>query len=64
MVGDQVVITVLGVKHQQVRVGIQAPKSVQVHREEVYHRIRAEHNAEAGQNEEADQDLTSVEAIG
>jgi carbon storage regulator len=42
MVGDEVTITVLGVKGNQVRVGINAPKSVAVHREEVYERIKRE----------------------
>ncbi len=42
MVGDEVTITVLGVKGNQVRVGINAPKSVAVHREEIYERIKRE----------------------
>lgn len=42
MVGDQVTITVLGVKGNQVRVGISAPKNVAVHREEIYEKIRRE----------------------
>lgn len=42
MIGDDVTITVLGVKGNQVRVGINAPKSVAVHREEVYERIKRE----------------------
>jgi carbon storage regulator len=42
MIGDDVTITVLGVKGNQVRVGINAPKSVAVHREEIYERIRRE----------------------
>lgn len=42
MVGDDVTITVLGVKGNQVRVGINAPKSVAVHREEIYERIKRE----------------------
>ena len=42
MIGDDVTITVLGVKGNQVRVGINAPKHVAVHREEIYERIKAE----------------------
>ena len=42
MIGDEVTITVLGVKGNQVRVGINAPKSVAVHREEIYDRIKRE----------------------
>ena len=41
MIGDEVTITVLGVKGNQVRVGINAPKHVAVHREEIYERLRA-----------------------
>ena len=39
MVGDEVTITVLGVKGNQVRVGVKAPKEVAVHREEILNRI-------------------------
>jgi carbon storage regulator len=42
MVGDEVTMTVLGVKGDQVRIGINAPRDVGVHREEVYERIQAE----------------------
>jgi len=42
MIGDDVTITVLGVKGNQVRVGINAPKHVAVHREEIYERIKRE----------------------
>jgi carbon storage regulator len=42
MVGADVTLTVLGVKGSQVRVGINAPKSVALHREEIYKRIKAE----------------------
>ena len=40
MVGDEVVVTVLEVKGSQVRIGVKAPKHVEVHREEVFDRIQ------------------------
>ncbi len=45
MVGDDVSITVLGVKGNQVRVGVNAPKDIAVHREEIYERIQREKQA-------------------
>ncbi len=41
-IGDDVSITILGVKGNQVRIGIDAPKDVAVHREEIYQRIKRE----------------------
>ncbi len=46
MIGDDVTITVLGVKGNQVRVGINAPKTVAGHREEIYERIKREQSPE------------------
>ena len=46
MVGDNVAITVLGVKGNQVRIGVNAPKEVSVHREEIYQRIQREKGQE------------------
>lgn len=40
MVGDDVTITVLSIKGNQVRLGINAPRSIEVHREEIYHRVK------------------------
>ncbi len=48
MIGSDVTITVLGVKGNQVRIGINAPKDVAVHREEIYERIKSEKSGESG----------------
>jgi carbon storage regulator len=47
MIGNDVTVTILGVKGNQVRVGINAPKNVAVHREEIYERIKREQNGDS-----------------
>jgi carbon storage regulator len=42
MIGTEITVTVLGVKGNQVRIGVNAPKNVTVHREEIFDRINAE----------------------
>ncbi len=49
MIGEEVTVTVLGVKGNQVRIGVNAPKSISVHREEIFERIKNEQQ-EAGRN--------------
>ena len=46
-IGDEVRLTVLGVRGTQVRIGINAPKDVPVHREEIYYKIKNEQSGEA-----------------
>ena len=59
MIGSDVTITVLGVKGNQVRIGINAPKDVAVHREEIFERIQGEQSAD-GAVESAKDDKSGI----
>jgi carbon storage regulator len=61
MIGNDVTLTVLGVKGNQVRIGINAPKSVPVHREEIYERIKRELQGDVNGNVQDDVDKKTTE---
>jgi len=64
MVGDDVVITVLDVRGDVVRLGIAAPRSIQVHREEVYRELQAANRSAASPSENAVRNLADLIQTG
>ena len=61
MIGNDVTVTILGVKGNQVRVGINAPKNVAVHREEIYERIKREQQGDHQGDQQGDHHNASAE---
>jgi carbon storage regulator len=64
MVGDEVVITVLDVRGDVVRLGIKAPRSITVHREEIYRELQAANRAAASPSESAVRTLADLIQTG
>ncbi|PZM96431.1 MAG: carbon storage regulator [Actinobacteria bacterium] len=60
MIGDDVVVTVLEVRGDVIRLGIRAPRDIQVHREEVYRELRLANQEAASPNEDAVRDLARM----
>ncbi len=62
MIGDEVTVTVLRVKGNQVRLGVNAPKTVSVQREEIFHRIKRENgDAQVTPSESGESDTIDIE---
>ncbi|GGJ82631.1 carbon storage regulator [Pilimelia anulata] len=59
-IGDEVVVTVLETRGDVVRIGIRAPRTIQVHREEIYRELQEANRAAASPSEDAVRDLASL----
>jgi carbon storage regulator len=64
MIGEDVTVTVLGVKGNQVRIGVSAPRDVAVHREEIFERIKREEAGEGEPAEEPEREVLNVYGRG
>jgi carbon storage regulator len=65
MIGEDVTVTVLGVKGNQVRIGVNAPRNVAVHREEIFERIKREETGEeTGDETSSDGDADAMDSAG
>ena len=62
IIGDNIKITICAVNNSQIRVGIQAPKDIQIHREEIYEKIKKEKEQEASGN--GDEGKLLFESLG